>query len=69
MTENQAAIRDLFKVRKDSAGNLPSMPGIFPDYPAPIIRNAAGGGELTVARWGMPSSSKSLMDATAKRAA
>jgi putative SOS response-associated peptidase YedK len=69
MTKGQAAIRNLFKVDRDSAGNLPSMPGIFPDYPAPIVRNAGGGRELTLARWGMPSSSKALMDATAKRAA
>jgi putative SOS response-associated peptidase YedK len=69
MTKNQAAIRQLFTVARDSIGNLPSMPGIFPDYLAPIVRNADGGRELTLARWGMPSSSKALMDATAKRAA
>src|SRR4051794_33492448 len=69
MTKSQAAIRNLFNVDTDSVGNLPSMPGIFPDYPAPIVRNAEGGRELTMARWGMPSSSKALMDATAKRAA
>ena len=69
MTKNQSAIRQLFAVTHDSAGNLPSMPGIFPDYPAPIVRNADGGRELAMARWGMPSSSKALIDATAKRAA
>ena len=69
MTKGQAAIRALFAVTRDSVGNFPSMPGIFPDYPAPIVRNADGGRELTMARWGMPSSSKALMDATAKRAA
>jgi putative SOS response-associated peptidase YedK len=69
MTKNQAAIRNLFKVDRDNAGNLPLMPGIFPDYSAPIVRNTADGRELTMARWGMPSSSKALMDATAKRAA
>lgn len=69
MTKNQAAIRQLFSVTRDSAGNLPSMPGIFPDYPAPIVRNVDGGRELTLARWGMPSSQKAMMDATAKRAA
>jgi putative SOS response-associated peptidase YedK len=68
MTKGQAAIRNLFKVTKDSVGNLPSMPGIFPDYPAPIVRNVAGGRELAMARWGMPSSSKALFDATKKRA-
>jgi putative SOS response-associated peptidase YedK len=39
----------------DSTGNLPPLPGIFPDYAAPIVRNQSGGRELTMARWGMPS--------------
>ena len=30
------------------------MPGIYPDYPAPIIRNSPEGRELVMARWGMP---------------
>lgn len=68
MTKGQAAIRDLFKVNRGSLGNMPPMPGIFPDYLAPIVRNAAGGRELAMARWGMPSSSKALFDATKKRA-
>ena len=45
-------------------GNLPPMPGVFPDYKAPIVRNGAEGRELAMARWGMPSSSKALMEAT-----
>ncbi|UZE49819.1 SOS response-associated peptidase family protein [Rhodopseudomonas sp. P2A-2r] len=69
MTKNQAAIRNLFPVQRDLTGNLPSMPGIFPDYAAPIIRNALDGPELTMARWGMPSSQLALMEATKKRAA
>ena len=44
------------------------MPGIYPDYPAPIVRNGAVGRELATARWGMPSSQHALMDATKKRA-
>jgi putative SOS response-associated peptidase YedK len=68
MTKNQAAIRNLFKVDSDNTGNLPSMPGIFPDYPAPIVRNADGGRELAMARWGMPSSQLALMQAAKKRA-
>jgi hypothetical protein len=39
MTTNQKAIRDLFKVTRDNAGNLPPLPGIFPDYLAPLVRN------------------------------
>jgi hypothetical protein len=30
------------------------MPGVFPDYPAPVVRNAGGERELTMMRWGMP---------------
>lgn len=30
------------------------MPGVFPDYPAPVVRNAADARELTMMRWGMP---------------
>jgi putative SOS response-associated peptidase YedK len=69
MTKGQQAIRALFAVANDRTGNLPSMPGIFPDYPAPIVRNAGAGRELTMARWGMPSSSKAQLEATQKRAA
>ena len=44
------------------------MPGVFPDYKAPIVRNGADVRELATARWGMPSSSKALMGATKRRA-
>jgi hypothetical protein len=39
MTKNADAIRRLFKVapQHDRTGNLASMPGIYPDYPAPIV--------------------------------
>jgi putative SOS response-associated peptidase YedK len=68
MTKNVDAIRRLFGALNSRVGNLPSMPGIFPDYPAPIVRNGADGRELVMARWGMPSSAQALMDATRKRA-
>ena len=55
MTSTQQAIIDLVKAILDRTGNLPPLPGIFPDYPAPIVRNTAAGRELTMARWGMPS--------------
>jgi putative SOS response-associated peptidase YedK len=60
MTTNQEAIRRLFGVAVDNTGNLPSQPGIFPDYSAPIVRNTANGRELAMARWGMPSPAFSL---------
>jgi putative SOS response-associated peptidase YedK len=39
----------------DRTGNLPPLPGIYPDYFAPIVRHNSEGRELTMARWGMPS--------------
>jgi putative SOS response-associated peptidase YedK len=56
ITKGQLAIRDLAGAMRDNAGNMPPLPGVFPDYPAPIVRNAPDGvRELTMARWGMPS--------------
>lgn len=55
MTANQAAVRALTRAVHDSTGNLPPLPGIFPDYAAPIVRNGPDGRELVMARWGMPS--------------
>jgi len=39
-TKGQAAIIALTRAMRDTTGNLPSQPGIFPDYSAPIVRNA-----------------------------
>ena len=69
ITTNQAAIIALFRVVNRYIGNLAPMPGAFPDYHAPIVRNRADGRELATARWGMPSSQLALMQATKKRAA
>jgi putative SOS response-associated peptidase YedK len=54
ITTNQAAIIALFRVTNRYVGNLAPMPGVFPDYPAPIIRNTDTGRELAMMRWGMP---------------
>lgn len=59
MTKSQAAIRELIRAMYDRTGNLPPLPGIFPDKMAPIVRNARDGErELVMARWGMPSPPK-----------
>jgi putative SOS response-associated peptidase YedK len=56
ITIGQLAIRELARAMRDNAGNMPPLPGVFPDYSAPIVRNAPDGvRELTMARWGMPS--------------
>jgi putative SOS response-associated peptidase YedK len=56
ITKGPQAIRDFARAMRDKTGNLPPIPGVFPDYSAPIVRNAEDGErELTMARWGMPS--------------
>ena len=56
MSKGQQAIRELAGAMRDTTGNLPILPGIFPDYAAPIVRTGADGvRELVMARWGMPS--------------
>ncbi len=55
ITKGQQAIRQYTGAMLDRAGNMPPLPGIYPDYWAPIVRNQPDGRELTMARWGMPS--------------
>jgi putative SOS response-associated peptidase YedK len=52
ITTNQAAIAGLFRRLNRYIGNLPPMPGVFPDYPAPVIRNAGDSEEMVLMRWG-----------------
>src|SRR5215831_10515737 len=54
ITTNQAAIIALFRVINRYVGNLPPMPGVFPDYPAPVVRNTDTGREMVMMRWGNP---------------
>ena len=69
ITSAAQAIIDLSNALRNLAGNLPAQPGVFPDYPAPIVRNTPDGRELAMARWGMPSSQFALMESAKKRAA
>jgi putative SOS response-associated peptidase YedK len=58
LTKGQKAIRDLAKAMVDHAGNVPSLPGIFPDGMAPVVRTMPDGQrELVMMRWGFPSPS------------
>ena len=53
---------------RDTTGNLLPLPGIFPDYEAPIVRTAEDGErEVTKARWGMPSPAFALQDRKADK--
>jgi putative SOS response-associated peptidase YedK len=53
ITKNQA-VRDLFRVARNTTGNLPPLPAIFPDQFAPVVHVNEGECELTMMRWGMP---------------
>jgi len=55
LSKGQRAIVELARAMRDTVGNLPPLPGIFPDAVAPIVRTAKDGvRELTMARWGFP---------------
>ncbi|WMT92406.1 SOS response-associated peptidase family protein [Pelagibacterium sp. H642] len=76
MTSNVQAIRDFVRESRRAQlglhanlGNFPPLPGIYPDYLAPIIRNMDDlTPELAMVRWGMPSSSRVLYEAARARA-
>jgi putative SOS response-associated peptidase YedK len=61
VTKGQQAIREFLRATQDRTGNLPPLPGIFPDTAAPVVRvvpgaeGGSGNRELTMMRWGMPS--------------
>jgi hypothetical protein len=64
VTKGQQAIREWAGVMTDHVGNLPPMPGVYPDYAAPIVRNDPEGRVLAMARWGLPSPSGTLKGKT-----
>ncbi len=56
VTSNREAMRRLAQAFNDSIGNMPELPGIYPDYFAPIVRlDNQGEREIVLARWGLPS--------------
>ncbi|MGN8119954.1 SOS response-associated peptidase [Labrys sp. 22185] len=65
----QEELRLLGPVIRDTI-NWPDAADIYPDLPSPIIRQGADGvRELVLARWGMPKSEETQMEAVEKRAA
>ena len=68
LTKGQAAIVAMARAMHDTTGNLPPLPGIFKDYPAPIVRNTPDGRELAMVRWGMPSSKQAIYENASNRA-
>ncbi len=67
ITIGPQAILELTRAMTNRVGNLEPQ-DVYPDYPAPIVRQGMDRErELVRARWGMPSSKKAIFDATVKR--
>src|ERR1700730_7379762 len=69
-TKGQQAIIALTRAMRETGfGHFPPLPGIFPDYMAPVVRNASDGvRELAMLRWGMPMAANVQYEAAGKRA-
>ena len=48
LSKGQAAIIEMTRAMLDQTGNMPLLPGIFPDYSAPIVRNSGQGRALAM---------------------
>ncbi|HYG27395.1 MAG TPA: SOS response-associated peptidase family protein, partial [Caulobacteraceae bacterium] len=69
MMKTRAEAARIARAMTDRNNNQPPMPGIFPDYSAPVVvKTDDGAREMRDMRWGMPSSKKALLDAATKRA-
>jgi len=55
LTKPRDYVVGLAKALRDLNNNQPPLPGIFPDYEAPIVRERNGERIMANARWGMPS--------------
>jgi putative SOS response-associated peptidase YedK len=69
MMKARAEAAALARAMSDRSNNQPPMPGVYPQYAAPIVlRGADGVREMRDASWGMPSSKKAQLDAATERA-
>lgn len=69
MMKTRAEAARVARAMSDRNNNQPPQPGIYPDYPAPVIvQGADGAREMRDLRWGMPTSKRALLDAANKRA-
>ena len=54
LTKSQDEIQRLCEVAVDHTGNLPSLPGIFPNTAAPVVHVADGRRILSMYPWDRP---------------
>jgi len=64
LVRGQSEIGRVFGVERDDTGNLPPLPGIFPNTAAPVIRMRDGVAVLSMMRSGMPSPAFALKGRT-----
>ncbi|HWU80378.1 MAG TPA: SOS response-associated peptidase family protein [Caulobacter sp.] len=65
----RAEVAALARAMSDLNNNQPPMPGVYPDYAAPIITHAEDGSRvMRDVRWGMPSSKQAIFKAATERA-
>jgi putative SOS response-associated peptidase YedK len=55
MNQTREEVRLLIGALRDLTANQPPLPGIYPDYSAPIVRVENGERIIANARWGLPS--------------
>ena len=55
MNKTREEVRLLIGALRDLTANQPPLPGIYPDYEAPIVRLESDQRIMTNARWGLPS--------------
>jgi len=68
MMKARAEAAALANAMRDLNNNQPSLPGVFPDYAAPVVVNGREGREMRDMRWGLPTSKKAILEAAIKRA-
>ena len=68
MMRSRAEVASLAGAMRDRNNNQPPQPGIYPDYPAPVIlRGDDGQREMRDMRWGLPTPPKYLEKEAIKR--
>jgi hypothetical protein len=62
ITKGPQAIRDFVREVRSDVGNMPPLPGVFPDYRAPIVCEGGEGRELVMAPFSSFSENEVLAD-------
>ena len=68
MMKTRAEAAALLRAMNDRNNNQPPMPGVYPDYAAPLVIVLEDGSrEMRDMRWGMPTSKQALFKAATQR--